>query len=58
MDKRYRTKYGMSEIENLNAIKKNGLEKFMKSEETKWKCPNCEGIICCHDGKCYSRAVK
>ena len=52
LDKRYRTKYGMSEIDNLEFIKKNGIRKFVKSERIKWSCPKCDGIINVHKGAC------
>ncbi len=51
LDKRYRTKYGMSEIENLNFIKKNGIRKFLESERRKWISD--KGVRCVHDGKYY-----
>ena len=52
LDKRYRTKYHMSMIENLNHIRDHGLESFLKQEEEKWACPECGGMICCHNGLC------
>ncbi|MBU2494688.1 MAG: DUF3795 domain-containing protein [Bacteroidetes bacterium] len=52
LDKRYRTKYGMSLIENLNAIKRDGIRKFTQNEKIKWKCYNCGNIICVHDELC------
>ena len=54
LDKRYRTKYHMSMIENLTYIKEQGMQKFLKKEEMKWKCLECSGVICCHNGICYS----
>ena len=51
LDKRYRTKYDMSMLENLEFIKKKGIRKFIIKEEKRWKCPN--GVICVHDKKCY-----
>ena len=54
LDNRYRNKYGMSMIENLNNIKANGIKQFLKSEQERWKCPSCGGIICVHNGTCYS----
>lgn len=54
LDKRYATKYHMSMIENLEYIKKHGMEKFLKKEEKKWRCPECGGVICCHNGICFS----
>ena len=54
LDKRYRTKYHMSMIENLTCIKENGMEKFLRQQEEKWRCPECGSTICCHNGICYS----
>lgn len=54
LDKRYRTKYNMSEIENLEYIKKNGIRKFVSKEKTRWACSKCRGTICVHKGYCLS----
>ncbi len=54
LDKRYRTKYHLSMIENLEFIRKNGIEKFLDKESAKWSCPQCGGVICCHNGLCLS----
>ncbi len=54
LDKRYRTKYRMSMIENLNNIKDQGMEKFLEKEAEKWRCPKCGGVICCHNGLCLN----
>ena len=54
LDKRYRTKYGMSMIENLENIEKSGIRAFLKNEKTRWACSQCGGTICVHDGYCYS----
>ncbi|WP_409228716.1 DUF3795 domain-containing protein [Gudongella sp. SC589] len=54
LDKRYRTKYHMSMIENLNYIKENGLEAFLREEELKWRCSQCGGTVCCHNGLCLN----
>jgi len=54
LDKRYRTKYGMSMIENLEYIKLNGIKKFVEKERERWKCPTCGGVICVHNKKCYT----
>lgn len=54
LDKRYRTKYHMSMIENLNFIQKNGMDAFLAKEKTKWLCPECNGVICCHNGLCLN----
>ncbi len=52
LDKRYRTKYHLSMLENLQAIQEAGMESFLAREETKWTCPECGGTICCHNGLC------
>lgn len=36
LDKRYRTNYRMSMIENLEYIREHGIEKFLKKEEEKY----------------------
>lgn len=52
LDKRYRTNYGMSMIENLAFIKIHGLEKFLKNEEEKWKCKSCGSGLSVHRDFC------
>lgn len=54
LDKRYRTKYHMSMIENLNFIKEHGIEDFLKQQEENWRCKKCGETICCHSGLCLS----
>ncbi len=53
LDKRYRERYGMSEMENLETIKKKGIECLLDLEEKKWVSK--EGVYCVHDGKRYRR---
>ncbi len=52
MDKRYRTKYGMSEIENLEIIRKEGIRKFVAAERKRWISD--KGVFCVHDKKHYN----
>lgn len=54
LDKRYRTKYHMSMIENLDFIKNHGEEAFLQKEALKWRCTECGGTICCHNGLCLN----
>ncbi len=54
LDKRYRTKYHMSMIENLELIEKNGMGSFLEKEKKKWICPKCGEFICCHNGLCLN----
>ena len=52
LDKRYRTKYGMSMLENLAHIKSQGMEAFLKKEEEKWKCKVCGAGLSAHRDYC------
>jgi len=54
LDKRYRTKYHMSMLENLRDIKEHSIEDFLRKEEGKWRCPDCGNTICCHNGLCLN----
>jgi hypothetical protein len=51
LDKRYRQKYGMSEIENLDCIRDRGIEEFLAQQREKWQSE--QGILCVHDRKYY-----
>lgn len=51
MDKRYRTKYGMSQIENLEFIRENGIRRFLAAERLRWISE--KGVFCVHDKKHY-----
>ncbi len=54
LDKRYRTKYNMSMLENLEYIRTKGLDSFVKNEAERWKCNQCGGVICVHRGYCLT----
>jgi len=51
LDKRYRNKYGMSMLENLEIINKQGIRKFLSIEKEKWIKDNM--IFCIHHKKYY-----
>ena len=53
LDKRYREKYGMSMIDNLNEIKNRGINFFIKNQETEYKCRKCNNLISIHSKKCF-----
>lgn len=57
-DKRYRSLYRMSMVENLEYIREHGIEKLLEKEAEKWRCPECGGVICCHNGICFSCGVE
>lgn len=54
LDRRYRTKYGMSMLENLEAIKEHGIRAFVKKERERWTCSGCGGVINIHRWRCSS----
>lgn len=58
LDKRYRTKYYMSMIENLEYISIHGIREFVKKEKVRWTCSKCGGIICVHRGACNDCGAK
>src|SRR5574341_727420 len=54
LDKRYRTKYGMSMLENLENIKSLGIRSFVNRERERWACPKCGELLCVHKEYCLS----
>jgi len=52
LDKRYRDKYYMGMIDNLNAIKLGGMGAFLQQEDVRWTCGGFGGIICVHRKAC------
>lgn len=52
LDKRYRSRYGMSMLDNLASIRELGLEEFVARERVRWTCPGCGGVICVHRQDC------
>jgi hypothetical protein len=52
LDKRYRNKYSMSMIENLNTIRSQGIRQFVENEKKRWECPKCGRLLCVHRSEC------
>ncbi len=52
LDQRYRTRYAVSPIDNLNRIQANGIRQFVRSENEKWVCPECGAMLCMHIPQC------
>lgn len=52
LDKRYRMKYGISMIDNLRSIREDGLDHFLLTENSRWKCSQCGSILCVHRPEC------
>lgn len=57
LDNRYRTKYNMSMVENLENIKNYGIKMFIRKEDKRWACPECKGRVSIHTGKCVECGV-
>ena len=58
LDKRYRTKYGMSMIDNLKMINEFGIRHLIRNEKVKWIYPECSEMICVHRPTCISCGYK
>jgi len=54
LDKRYRTKYGTSFIENLAIIKEKGLDQFLVFESKRRTCKNCGSVFSVHRENCLN----
>jgi len=52
LDKRYRSKYGMSMLENLAYIRDSGIRSFVQKEKERWACRQCGGIVSVHRREC------
>lgn len=54
LDKRYRTKYKTSFIENLTMIKEKGIEKFLAFESKRRTCSKCGSVLTVHRDHCLT----
>ena len=54
LDKRYRTRYGMSMIQNLVEIRESGIRSFVRKEKERWACQGCGALLCVHRPECRS----
>jgi hypothetical protein len=52
LDKRYRTKYKTSFIENLTIIQDKGIDSFLEFESERRTCKNCGSVLSVHRDKC------
>lgn len=52
LDKRYRTKYSTSFIENLTIIKEKGMSDFLLFESNRRTCPGCGSTLSVHRSSC------
>ena len=58
LDKRYRTRYGLSVIDNLVNIENLGMDWFVKNENQKWACPSCGELVSMHLPHCLACGVE
>ena len=58
LDKSYRTRYGVSLLENSAFVKAHGLAAFMERQRARFTCPMCGGIISLHDAECSECGAK
>jgi hypothetical protein len=54
LDHRYRSRYSVSAIENLERIKTVGVEQFVAEETAEWTCPKCGLLLCMHKPQCVA----
>jgi hypothetical protein len=52
IDKRYRTRYNTSLIQNLLDIKNGGIDAYLLNEGSRWTCKNCGSALCVHNRMC------
>jgi hypothetical protein len=54
LDKRYRTKYKTSFLENLTIIKEKGIDFFLDFETSRRRCPDCGAMQSVHRDHCLA----
>ncbi len=52
LEKRYKTKYGESLMENFQKIEELGLDQFLLETEKEWTCPSCGALLSVHRSEC------
>ena len=58
LDKRYRTKYRMSMLSNLDFIKIHGMDAFLNLEYQRWTCSTCGELVSVHRENCLNCGSK
>jgi hypothetical protein len=54
IDKRYRTKYQTSFVQNLLIIKETGMANFLAFESERRTCPDCGSVLSVHRKHCLA----
>lgn len=52
LDKRYRSKYHSSPIDNLRDLNRMGPEVYMEREDVRCRCAGCGAVVCIHSATC------
>ena len=58
LDKRYRLKYGMSMLDNLNLLKEQGMQALLAQQRADHTCPRCGRPKTVHQSQCLYCAQK
>ncbi len=53
IDSRYREKYQMSLIKNLEFIRDFGMDRFLEEQQERYQCADCGELKCVHTEICY-----
>jgi len=54
LDLRYRTRYRVGVIANLERLQAVGAGRFVDEEAAKWSCPQCGARLCMHKPQCLN----
>jgi hypothetical protein len=54
LQKRYDTKYNVNIFTNQQLIKDQGIHALVRSDNLKWKCHECSGLLCMHREYCLN----
>lgn len=54
LDKRYKTKYAESILENFKTIAEIGMDGFMESSRARYACAACGVLLCVHAETCQA----
>ena len=54
LDRRYRSRYGMSMLENLAYATEHGMDSWSEREHERWSCVSCGSILSAHKSVCRS----
>jgi len=53
LDSRYRKRYGMSLIENLDLIREASVQALIERQQVRYGCAACGQLRSVHNGRCY-----